>query len=301
MIIFADGQFQTYSEGKTIPKPAAILADFEQRDLAFALSGIDTRSIFPEAESQTIRFESRNKYDYFAVHIPEFIFSEKETELIEIYLTQEFLVVLGQNPVLQSWQKSLVSGPLENLTTGQMLSLLFNQILSQDLELLDQIEDRIEELEEDAILKNPKDHTNIIITLRKQLLTLKRYFQAWYESLEELEKNQNNLFSTDQLQIFRAQKNKAGRLLNTVLNLRDYLTQVREAYQNQLDISLNDTMRFFTVVTSIFLPLNLIVGWYGMNLKMPELAYKGTYIIVILVSISFTVFSLIYGKKKGWF
>ncbi|NLC26644.1 MAG: magnesium transporter [Fastidiosipila sp.] len=301
MIIFADREFETYSEGKTIPKPAAILADFEQRDLAFALSGIDTRSIFPDPESQTIRFESRNKYDYFAVHIPESIFSKKETELIEIYLTQEFLVVLGQNPILQSWQKSLVSGPLENLTTGQMLSLLFNQILSQDLELLDQIEDRIEELEEDATLKNPNDHTNIIITLRKQLLALKRYFQAWYESLEELEENQNNLFSTDQLKIFRAQKNKAGRLLNTVLNLRDYLTQVREAYQNQLDISLNDTMRFFTVVTSIFLPLNLIVGWYGMNLKMPELAYKGTYIIVILVSISFIVFSLIYGKKKGWF
>lgn len=179
-----------------------------------------------------------------------------------------------------------------------MLSLLFNQILSQHLDLLGEIEDQIEKLEERVTLKKPEDHTAAIIALRKQLLALKRYFEALYEGLEELKENQNSLFTKSQPQVFRAHKNKAGRLRNTVLNLRDYLTQVREAYQNQLDISLNDTMRFFTVITAIFLPLTLIVGWYGMHLKMQELAFEITYLIAIIVSVLFIVLSLIYCRKR---
>lgn len=301
MIIFADKQAKVYSPGDQLHGPAAILADFDQRDIALAVSNIDLMPTFPEVERKVIRFESRNKYDYAFLHIPDFARPEIEPALIELYITGEFLVVLGNNPILQRWKAYLISNTGEELTPGQMLSLLFNQILSHHLDLLEEIEDQIEELEERAILKKPEDHTASIIALHKQLLSLKRYFEALYEGLEELEKNQNSLFSKSQLQVFRAHKNKAGRLLNTVLNLRDYLIQVREAYQNQLDISLNDTMRFFTVITAIFLPLTLLVGWYGMNLKMPELAFERTYLIVIIVSVSFIVFSLIYCKKKGWF
>ena len=51
---------------------------------------------------------------------------------------------------------------------------------------------------------------------------------------------------------------------NTEL-LRENLVHLREAYQAAQDYSLNSTMKLFTVVTTIFLPLSVIVGWYGMN------------------------------------
>ena len=60
-------------------------------------------------------------------------------------------------------------------------------------------------------------------------------------------------------------------------------------------------MRFFTVITAVFLPLTLIAGWYGMNLRMPELKSALTYPIIIGVSLAFIVISLIYCKRKGWF
>ncbi len=301
MIVFADKQAKTYSSAAPFKGPAAILADFEQRDLALAAVGIDVLPLFPDAERKAIRFESRNQYDYAAIHIPDFMHPDAEPTLIELYITRVFLVVLGNHRVLQKLEAGLVSNLGEDQSPAQMLSLLFNHILSQNFELLESIDDEIEKLEERATLKNPEDHSATIISLRKQLLALKRYFEALYGVLEGLEENQNSLFSKGQLQLFRAHKNKAGRLLNTVLSLRDYLTQVREAYQNQLDISLNDTMRFFTVITSIFLPLTLVVGWYGMNLHMPELASKLTYPVIVIASLAYVVFSLILSKRKGWF
>lgn len=100
---------------------------------------------------------------------------------------------------------------------------------------------------------------------------------------------------------FRIVKNRVNRLYSSVINLRDYVSQVREAYQAQVDISQNNLMKIFTVVTSIFLPLSLIVGWYGMNFNMPEFSWKNGYIFVI--SLSFMVFCtcIILFKKKKWF
>jgi magnesium transporter len=60
-------------------------------------------------------------------------------------------------------------------------------------------------------------------------------------------------------------------------------------------------MTVLTVVTAIFMPLTLIVGWYGMNFKyMPELDSVWGYPAVIVISILIVVFCLIFFKRKKW-
>ena len=66
-----------------------------------------------------------------------------------------------------------------------------------------------------------------------------------------------------------------------------------------LDYNANLIMKVFTVVTTVFLPLTLIVGWYGMNFKyMPELTSQYGYPAVIILSILVVVLSLLFFKKK---
>ena len=60
-------------------------------------------------------------------------------------------------------------------------------------------------------------------------------------------------------------------------------------------------MTVLTVITSIFLPLTLIAGWYGMNFaNMPELTWRWGYPAVILVSALILIVSLIFFHKKKW-
>ena len=72
-------------------------------------------------------------------------------------------------------------------------------------------------------------------------------------------------------------------------------------YQSQLDVRQNRIMSLLTVISSIFMPLTLIAGWYGMNFKyMPELNYKISYPITIAVSVAIVIISLVFFKKKKW-
>ena len=65
-----------------------------------------------------------------------------------------------------------------------------------------------------------------------------------------------------------------GRTNAEIANLENYVAQVREAYQNHLDLRMNRSMMALTVLAAIFLPLSLIVGWYGMNFPMPEFSWR---------------------------
>ena len=84
--------------------------------------------------------------------------------------------------------------------------------------------------------------------------------------------------------------------------LREYCLQVQTMFQAEIDLRQNRTMKILTVVTTIFLPLSLLAGWYGMNFTgMPELTWKYGYPAAIAVSVGIVILSLwICKKKKFW-
>jgi magnesium transporter len=59
-------------------------------------------------------------------------------------------------------------------------------------------------------------------------------------------------------------------------------------------------MRIFTVITGVFLPLTLIVGWYGMNLQMPEYTWKYGYLFVIGLSVLVAVACIVLFRRRKW-
>ena len=81
--------------------------------------------------------------------------------------------------------------------------------------------------------------------------------------------------------------------------LREYGLQLREMFQAEMDLRQNRIMKILTIVTTIFLPLSLVAGWYGMNFSgMPELTWKYGYPAVIAASALIVLLCLYIMKRK---
>lgn len=128
------------------------------------------------------------------------------------------------------------------------------------------------------------------------------YYQQLLDMCEILSEDENHFLPPKCARQFSRLGNRVDRLYDHTQMLREYALQIREMQQAQIDLHQNDTMRILTVVSTIFFPLSLIAGWYGMNFThMPELSAPYAYFILIGVCILIVAVEIWYFKKKGWF
>lgn len=249
---------------------------------------------------------------------------------LNFFLKKNILVAVHHN---HSLEVPDMSAYMNDVSLSRILHFYLDRIVEADRRIIAEIEKRITDLEDEIItfsgsLNNEvrandevgkvdrlnkkvkpkrgprktkvyKSHMEEIILHRKRILFLKKYIEPLDDIIEEMLENDNGVIPVQHLGLFKRLSFRADRNVRNLNSLRDYVTQVREAWQAQVDIGLNDIMRVFTVITAIFLPLTLIAGWYGMNFEnMPELSWKYGYPLAYLLSFIVVAFSLWYFRKN---
>ena len=150
---------------------------------------------------------------------------------------------------------------------------------------------------------NEKDEVTLerVNEIRGGIRDMRIHYEQLLDFSQELEENENNFFKHEHLRYFRLFSSRIERLRDSTVAIGDHTIQIRDIYKSHLDIKQNRIMTVLTVVTTIFMPLTLIAGWYGMNFKhMPELESDWGYPIIIIVSVLIVLLSLLFFKKKKW-
>ena len=177
-----------------------------------------------------------------------------------------------------------------------------DQITKDDLRLMEKYERELDAMEREILEEDADDvASGRVNDIRGDIRDIRIHYEQLMDLGQELVENENNFFKQENLRYFRLFLDRIARLHDTSSSIRDYTLQIRDLYKAHLDIKQNRIMTVLTVVTTIFMPLTLIAGWYGMNfVNMPELTSKWGYPAVIIVSIVIVVGSLIFFKKKKW-
>lgn len=178
---------------------------------------------------------------------------------------------------------------------------LLEMTIGDDLTLLEKSEHQLNLIEEAILRDEVKTYPKEMNDIRGDLLDLRVHYEQLIDLGQELEENENGFFKEENLRYFHMFTERVVRLRDIVNGQREYVMQLRDLMQSQLDVRQNRIMTVLTVVTSIFLPLTLIAGWYGMNFRyMPELEWRYSYPVVIAISIVIVVVCLIWFKRKKW-
>lgn len=270
----------------------------------FSLFNFNSQSLFDCLyNDDTPKIEVYENYSFGIINI---IGENKDLSLIyelNFYLTKNCLIFITNNDltIINEIKEEISNKGTLSLSFDKILYILFDRITIKDNKLLSNLEVEISDVEEEVIQGKTKDYIYDILSLKKRLLILKRHYEPLLDIVEDLSENENNLLLEESIRYFTIIFNRIERLNRKVSNLRDNVNQIRESYQSQLDINVNNIMKIFTVITAIFLPLTLIVGWYGMNfVNMPELKWEHGYLFVIIISVLVLIISLLIFKKKKW-
>lgn len=212
---------------------------------------------------------------------------------------QGILFLDGSGLVSATVQTLALTNPGRCASIGQFFSCFLESLISNDLYYLNDIQEHLAKLEDDILEEAAEDFNEQLMNLRKEILSLHRYYAQMMDVGEDLQENENGFFEDKSIALFRRFTDRIARLLKEAASLREYCMQVREAYASQIDLRQNSIMKVLTVVTTVFSPLTLLTGWYGMNFAdMPELHWKYGYLCVFLVSLAISGICLLLFKHK---
>lgn len=184
---------------------------------------------------------------------------------------------------------------------------LLDSIVDGFFPVLERYGEKIEDLEQEVIIKPTPQTLRKIYKIRRQLLKLRRAIWPQRDVINSLIRDSGNLISDEVRLYLRDCYDHSIQVIDMVETYRELSSGLMDVYLSAVSNKMNEIMKFLTVMSSIFIPLTFIAGIYGMNfntekspLNMPELNWYWGYPLclgsmgVIAIGLLFTF------KRRGW-
>lgn len=202
--------------------------------------------------------------------------------------------------ILNCFMTAISKYPTTSISVERLVYAFFTTLVDNEAKEIRQTGYTVAETEE-KMLKNKGDENinPLLLKIKRRLLNRRNYYQQLISISTTLEANENEIFSDSELSSISNLTARLVRLREETDLINAQLLHLQDAYHAHLDLKLNQTMKTFTAVTTVFFPLTVIVGWYGMNFPMPEFRWKYGYLYVGLLS-AFVIAAiiLIMSKKR---
>lgn len=299
--------YETHSEAeakklkKEKERRTVFVATVAEAEKALKLAGISYKGEINLEEIEFCKVEALHECMYGNLDIPKLRDVLGEKYKMSFFVNRKNIVIIDDSgfatKIIQRIIKSKVA---PGQSRERFLYSFCVQFMERDLAHLQRYVKIIMKIEEQLFEENLDGVMESIAKLRKELLILREYYDELRDFGKQLEENENHFFSGKNIEYFGIISDRADRLMNRTMYLLDYVAQVRESYQGIVAEQQNDNMKFLTVISTIFFPLTLITGWYGMNFQnMPELTKGYPFVIALSIIVVCVIYAIC--KKKDIF
>ena len=232
---------------------------------------------------------------------------EEADDYIALYMKRNLMLVVDISDEDGSTRAKYLSAvrkyPVEKISCEKVLAAFLDSLLAGDYTVLEAIESDLSAQEDTLFEKKIDKNFNLHLLQTKKLLSKRHsYYAQLMDIADAVCENDNGIFEEANLIYVDNVSKRISRLREDTAGLKNTVEHLQDAYSSYLDSNMNNTMKIFTVLTSIFFPLTIIVGWCGMNFQyMPEFAWRYGYVYVIVLSIVTVLVFAVIGKWKKWF
>ena len=232
------------------------------------------------------------------------------------YPTQELDIFIGKNYCLtyhennsstieKVWNSTTKISSIYERGPGYLLYLLLDETASDFIARTDQIGLMINNIE-DKLFDNPDNALlEDMFSLKRIILNLKQSIIPQREVLNKLARGDYPILGTRTEMYFRDIYDHFTRVYDIAINVQDLTNNTLEIFLSTINNRMNGIMKTLTIITTLFMPISFLVGFFGMNFFAPieqSNWWTSTPILVGVIAASalFPLIMLFYFIKKGW-
>lgn len=231
---------------------------------------------------------------------------EVEEEQVSIFFGQDWVITVQERDggdVFGAVRDAIRQGRgrVREAGADYLAYLLLDAVIDAYFPVLESIDERMEQLEDDALVAVTEGTLRGIQRLRRDLLALRRAIWPVREEIAILQRDESPLVTAETRVFLRDAYDHAVQALEIVEALRETSTTVMEVYLSAQNQRLNSVMKVLTVIATLFIPLTFIASIYGMNFAfMPELQWRYGYAWALGLMAVVAAVMVAYVRRKGW-
>ncbi len=231
-----------------------------------------------------------------------------ELDELDIFLGRNFVITHHDRPLAavdQTWDAC--QRDLRHVQDGpdHLLYRIIDILVTGYMPLIEEIDRQIDTIE-DEVLERPS-HTVLerIFGLKRVLLTMRRILLPQREVLNKLARDDYRVIDPRDRVFFRDIYDHLVRLHDLNESLRDLVSGALDTYLSVVNNRMNDVMKTLTIITTLFMPITFITGFFGMNFFEPVGRLYGwtsraAFLIAMFLFLLVPVWMYFWMRRRTW-
>ncbi len=262
-------------------------------------------------EKHVPKVDDWSTYIYLALHAAaEQVPGEALAETIEldVFLGKQYLVTyhpVSIKALDRLWETCKRDQRYLEKGADNLLYRVTDEMADDYMKLIDDIDDEMEEVEDQIFIEPKPAALEEIIRIKRMLLGMRRIIAPQREVLNKLARGDYPLIGASERIFFRDVYDHYVRIHDIIESLRDLISSTLDMYLSVVNNRMNDVMKTLTVITTLFMPISFLTGFFGMNFFQPafasagwtgKLVFYGALFIMVLLPISM----FLWMRRRSW-
>ena len=252
--------------------------------------------------------EIAENYIFLIMKMPRYDTEQRHLimEQVSIVLGKNFVLSFQEIPgdVFEKIRERIREGIGDVRAKGSdyLAYLLMDALIDNFFVMIETIGEITEHLEKELMEKPTPQTLETIHNLKRQLILLRKTTWPLREVTDSFERTESMLVSSGTKKYLRDVYTHAVQVMDSIESLRDVVAGMLDTYLSSVSNKMNEVMKTLTVIASIFIPITFIAGIYGTNFEyIPELAWEGSYFVMLGGMTAIVIVMLSWFKKKQYF
>lgn len=230
-----------------------------------------------------------------------------ETEQISILLGKDYVISFQDDAERDPFDNlreklRMASSKLRQSRPDYLCYALLDTIVDHYYVVMEQLGERIEDLEEEIIRFSNTGSLPDINNLRKEMIVLKRNVVPVRDLVNGFIRSDSDLLEERTTKYFKDVHDHIIQATDLSENYRDMMINLQDLYLSNVNLKMNEVMKVMAIVTCLLAPATVIGGIFGMNFdRIPTLHNQYGFFLAVSFMILIPAYMLYTFKKRGWF
>jgi len=251
-------------------------------------------------------------WDNYLYVVLNSVFFETNDELssneIDIFLGKNYLVTYHESfvPSIELlWERCQQDGRMLRRGSTRLMYRLMDQVVENALPLIEELGISLARLEEDIFQSPSPSRLEQVLSLKRSVLQIWRVISPQREVLFKLARDDYSIIDPSLRIYFRDVYDHLVRLDDINQSIREQVDSTIDLYQSTVSNRMNEVMKTLTIITTLFMPLSFLAGFFGMNFFqaseiLPAWTSSGALFFVITAMILILVGMYFWIRRRGW-